>query len=136
LLEAGKNSLAGDTSNLRMVATDGYRLAKRGQKIKLGGGESGISVIVPGKALQELARILELGKGEEELKVTVSSDQIAFKYQEVYLVSRLIQGQFPDYKQVIPRKSATKISLKRKAFLEAAERAAVIASGSANIVRF
>ena len=137
LLEVGKSALAGDSSNIRMVATDGYRLAKRGEKIKIGGGEGGIKAIVPGKALQELVRILELEKkGEEELKVTVSPDQIAFKYQDLYLVSRLIQGQFPDYKQVIPKKSSTKILLKRKAFLEAAERAAVIASGSANIVRF
>jgi DNA polymerase-3 subunit beta len=48
----------------------------------------------------------------------------------------LIQGQFPDYKQVIPKKSATKIVVGSRAFLEAAERTAVIASGSANIVRF
>lgn len=136
LLETGKGSLAGDNSNIRMVATDGYRLAKRGEKIKLGSGEGGIGVIVPAKTLQELVRILEMGKGEEEIKVTVSSDQIAFKYKEVYLVSRLIQGQFPDYKQVIPKKSATRIILDTKGFLDAAERTAVIASGSANIVRF
>jgi DNA polymerase-3 subunit beta len=136
LLEVGKASLAGDSSNVRLVATDGYRLAKRGESIKLGGGEGGISVIVPAKTLQELSRLLELGKKEEDLRVTVSSDQIAFKYLDVYLVSRVIQGQFPDYKQVIPKKSATKIALNSRAFLEAAERTAVIASGSANIVRF
>ena len=136
LLEVGKSSLAGDTSNIRMVATDGYRLAKRGGKIKLGGGEGGVSAIIPAKTLQELIRILEFGKGEEEIKVTVSSDQISFKYMDIYLVSRLIQGQFPDYKQVIPKKSTTKIALGSKSFLEAAERTAVIASGSANIVRF
>jgi DNA polymerase-3 subunit beta len=135
LLEVGKATLAGDRSNIRLVATDGYRLAKRGESIKIGGGE-GVSAIVPAKTLQELSRLLEAGKGEEELKVTVSSDQIAFKYQDVYLVSRLIQGQFPDYKQVIPKKSATKIVVGSRAFLEAAERTAVIASGSANIVRF
>lgn len=136
LLEVGKGSLPGDNSNIRLIATDGYRLAKRGERIKLGGGEGGISVIVPAKTLQELSRILELGKGEEELKVTVSADQISFKYLDIYLVSRLIQGQFPDYKQVIPKKSAIKITLNSNMFLEAAERAAVIASGSANIVRF
>ncbi|KPJ69705.1 hypothetical protein AMJ44_02870 [candidate division WOR-1 bacterium DG_54_3] len=135
LLEVGKSSLGGETSNIRMVATDGYRLAKCGEKAKIAGGE-GISVIIPGKTLQELVRILELEEGEGELKVTVSSDQIAFKYREIYLVSRLIQGQFPDYKQVVPKKSATKILVRRRAFLEAAERAAVIAAGSANIVRF
>lgn len=136
LLEIGKGTLAGDTSNIRMVATDGYRLAKRGEKIKLGGGGETVSAIIPAKTLQELIRILEFGKGEEEIKATVSSDQISFKYKDIYLVSRLIQGQFPDYKQVIPKKSTTKITLVSKSFLEAAERTAVIASGSANIVRF
>lgn len=136
LLEVGKGSQAGDDSNIRLVATDGYRLAKRGEKIKNLGTETNLSVIIPAKTLQELSRILEMGKGEEELKVTVSSDQISFKYMDIYLVSRVIQGQFPDYKQVIPKKGATKIDLDSGAFLEAAERTAVIAAGSANIVRF
>jgi DNA polymerase-3 subunit beta len=135
LLEFGKSSLAGDNSNFRMITTDGYRMAKKGEKAKLGDGVKG-SVIVPARALQEISRIIDLDKGEEELKVTFSSDQILFKYKETYLVSRLIQGQFPDYKQVIPKKSNTRISIKTRAFLESAERAAVIASGSANIVRF
>jgi DNA polymerase-3 subunit beta len=134
LLEFGKSTLAGDTSNIRMIATDGYRLAKRGEKIKMKGEGKG-SIIVPAKALQEIYRILEQDE-EEELQITYSSDQIAFKYKEIYLISRLIQGQFPDYRQVLPKKSGTRISIKSKILLEAAERAAVIASGSANIVRF
>ena len=134
LLELGKSSVAGDSSNLRMVATDGYRLAKRGEKV--GSITAGtISVIIPARALLELSRILE-GKSEGELKITVAADQISFQYADVYLVSRLIQGQFPDYKQVIPKKSTTQIILATRDFLEAAERASVVASGSANIMRF
>jgi DNA polymerase-3 subunit beta len=117
-----------------MVATDGYRLAKRGEQIDLK-GDPGISVIVPSRALLELAKILE-GKNAEELKVTVASDQISFRYADAYLVSRLIQGQFPDYKQVIPKKSATRVTLNTRELLRAAERAAVIASGSANVTSF
>ncbi|MBU1026357.1 MAG: DNA polymerase III subunit beta [Candidatus Margulisbacteria bacterium] len=135
LLETGKGSIPGDTSNIRMVSTDGYRLAKRGEKIKTPAAET-ISVIVPGRALQELVRLIDGEEGEAEVKVVVSADQISFKCNDVYLVSRLIQGQFPDYKQVIPKKSATKITVETKALLEASERAAVIAAGSANIVRF
>lgn len=135
LLEAGKSSLTGDNSNLRMISTDGYRLAKRAEKVQLD-KEAQLSAIVPSKALQELLRILEQAKEGEELKITVSSDQISFRYADIYLVSRLIQGQFPDYKQVIPKKSATRISIETEVFLESAERAAVIASGSANVVRF
>lgn len=134
LLEAGKSSQAGDASNLRLIATDGYRLAKRGEKIELK-GDPGISVIVPARALQELAKIME-GKDKGEVKINVSGEQISFKYEDTYLVSRLIQGQFPDYRQVIPKKSATKLHLNTRELLKAAERAAVIASGSANVTAF
>lgn len=132
LMEVNK----GDSANtLKMVSTDGYRLAKSEGKVKSAKAGS-ISVIVPARALQEVLRMLEREAENEELEITVSPDQVSFKYSDIYLVSRLIQGQFPDYKQVIPKKSALKISLNTKLFLEAGERAAVIASGSANVVRF
>ena len=133
LMEFGKKGVGVD--NFRMVSTDGYRLAKRGEKIQLNDDIKG-SVIVPAKTLQEISRIIDLEKGEEELEITFSSEQISFKFKDVYLVSRLIQGQFPDYKQVLPQKTSTSITIKTKTLLESAERAAVIASGSANIVRF
>ena len=134
LLEFGKSSSAGDNSNIRMVATDGYRLARRGEKAE-GIPNQEISVIVPAKALLEVAKIVE-GKEKEKIKVTIAKDQIGFECGAVYLVSRVIQGQFPDYKQVIPKKSSVKAVVVTKEFLEAAERAAVVASGSANITRF
>jgi DNA polymerase-3 subunit beta len=134
LMEFGKSGAAGDSSNLRMIATDGYRLAKRGEKIEgIGSGE--VNVIVPARSLFELIRVIG-GKGGGTMKVTVAAEQIGFEYGDVYLVSRVIQGQFPDYKQVIPKKSTIKATLGTKEFLEAAERAAVVASGSANITRF
>ncbi|MGB9613280.1 MAG: DNA polymerase III subunit beta, partial [Candidatus Margulisiibacteriota bacterium] len=113
---------------------DGYRLARRGESGSWSGAGE-ISVIIPARALQELSRILE-GKDNEKVNVTVSSEQVSFQCGEIYLVSRLIQGQFPDYRQVIPKKSTTKIILETEVFLEAAERASVVASGSANISRF
>lgn len=134
LLESGKSGLTGDTTNLRLVATDGYRLAKRGAKIDVK-VEGTTSVIVPAKALQELLKILE-SRSDKAVKIIISNDQISFRYADAYLVSRLIQGQFPDYKQVIPKRSSTKVTLKTKDFLRSAERAAVIASGSANVTLF
>jgi DNA polymerase-3 subunit beta len=128
LMEVGKQ----ETSNIRMVATDGYRLAKRAEKVP--GLDISANVIIPARALNEVLRILQADP-EGQVKITVSSDRIAFKHQEVYLVSRLIQGQFPDYKQVIPKGSETKVSIETQAFLSSAERAAIIAAQSANIVR-
>jgi len=133
LVEVGKSSLGGDVSNLRLVATDGYRLARRGEKVDLASmGEA--SFVVPARALQELSRIIE-GKSLEKVVITASPEQISFHCGNVYLISRLIAGQFPDYRQVIPKKAATKIILETEEVLHAAERAAVVASGSANITR-
>jgi len=128
LMEVGKQ----DASNIRMVATDGYRLAKRAEKAI--GLDITANVIIPARALNEVLRILQADP-EGQVKILFSSDRIAFKYQEVYLVSRLIQGQFPDYKQVIPKGSETKVSIDTQAFLSAAERAAIIAQQSANIIK-
>jgi len=132
LLEIGKTKVSGDNSNVRLIATDGYRLAKRGHKVAGVTGES--AVIVPGKALNELLRMID-GEAKGEVKVQITQEQISFKYEEVYLVSRLIHGQFPDYKQVIPKSAETKITINTKALLEASERTAVIASSNANIIR-
>ncbi|MCX5725645.1 MAG: DNA polymerase III subunit beta [Candidatus Saganbacteria bacterium] len=132
LLELGKSGVSGDLSNFRFIATDGYRLARRGEKIS--GGVGDIKAIIPSKTLEELAKVV--GEDEEPIKIVISSDQISFKHNKVYLVSRLIQGQFPDYKQVIPKSSGTRLILSRKELLEASERAQVIAASTANIVKF
>ena len=133
LMEFGKSQVSGDTSNIRMVSTDGYRLSKRGSKLA-GPVSFDSSVIVPAKALIEVSRVVQTDAGGES-EVTLSADHIAFKYKDVYIVSRLIQGQFPDYKQVIPKSSEIKVNMDRKLFLSAVERASVIASSSANIIK-
>jgi DNA polymerase-3 subunit beta len=135
LIEIGKSPMAQDESNFRLISTDGYRLAKRGERVKFK-EDLKVKVIVPAKTLQEVLRVIEMDKEENDVKMTFSSDQISFKYKDSFVISRLIQGQFPDYRQVLPKKSTTFISLPTRAILESAERAAVIASGSANIVRF
>ncbi len=133
LMEFGKSTTAGDATNIRMVSTDGYRLSKKGCKAE-GSVPPETSVIVPAKALSEVSRVIEADPGNEA-EITLSADHISFKYKDVYIVSRLIQGQFPDYRQVIPKSSEIKVSMDCRAFLSAIERAAVIASSSANILK-
>ncbi|KAF0134911.1 MAG: DNA polymerase III subunit beta [Candidatus Saganbacteria bacterium] len=128
LFETGKT----DGSNVRMVATDGYRLAKIGETID--GVDINVSAIIPSKALSELLKIINAEK-EGNVTINISSDQAAFNFNNVYLVTRLIQGQFPDYKQVIPKMLEIKIFANTKMLLQSSERAAVIASQSANIVK-
>lgn len=119
-----------EKSVLKLVATDGYRLACSSHKLEEVNGE--IAVIVPTRALAELNRALD---GEGEVKVIVGKDQISFRYNDFYLVSRLITGKFPDYHQVIPKKSDTKIEVDISGLLASSERAQVIAQSTANIVR-
>lgn len=130
LMETGKSGH--DQSTIRLIATDGYRLAKRGAKVE--GITEVVSIIVPSKTLGEIARILSQDSGESA-KISLGTDQMSFKYKDTYLVSRLIQGQFPDYRQVIPKSSETKISVDLQSFLSSIERAGVIAAQSANIVK-
>jgi DNA polymerase-3 subunit beta len=133
LMEFGKSQASGDASNLRMVSTDGYRLSKRATKTAAAiSFES--SVIVPAKALSEVSRVIQSDPAGE-VEITLGGDHISFKYKDTLIVSRLIQGQFPDYRQVIPKGSEIKINMDKKTFLSAIERAAVIASSSANIIK-
>jgi DNA polymerase III subunit beta len=133
LMEFGKGQMAGDSSNVRMVSTDGYRLSKRGTKTTSGiSFES--SVIVPAKALSEVSRMIQSDSGGD-VEIVLGGDHISFKHKDVFIVSRLIQGQFPDYKQVIPKASEIKVTMNTKTFLSSIERAAVIAASSANIIR-
>lgn len=118
---------------LAFVATDGYRLAIRTQK--LDGVDGTVSAIVPFKAMNELLKIVQGSSEEEPIKINISKNQVAFSKPGFLLVSRVIQGQFPDYRQVLPSELANQISIPRRAFIEASERANIIAQGANNVVR-
>lgn len=94
---------------LKMAATDSYRLAEKTLKVSNASGD--ISCIVPVKTILELGTILTLTKDDSEVEVIVSKNQIFFSVDKVKITSRLIEGQFPNYKQVIPSTSKTKVYL-------------------------
>ncbi len=127
LVEVVRNSIT-------MVATDGYRLARKEAELTKKPGFDG-GFIVPGKALAELHRVFD-GDKEGKVKILFSDEQVAFQYKDAYIVSRQIHGQFPDYRQVIPKTGELSLTVSRKDFLEAVERAAVIAQGGSNVIRF
>ncbi len=85
---------------LRMVATDSYRLSVKETPLETA-LESGFEVNVPARALQELARVA-VGADEGELSVSVRQNQVLFVIGRVVLSSRLIDGQFPNYRQLLP----------------------------------
>ena len=118
---------------LFFVATDGYRLSLK--KMSIAMPESDFNVIVPFKALSELSKILHGVDSDSTIFLTISSNQISFKLPNLLFISRVIHGQFPDYKMVIPETVENSFTLSRKVFLDACERASIIASEDNNVVR-
>jgi len=96
-----------DKDELKMVATDSYRLSEK--ILKPSSISGGISCIVPAKTILELGSILDGVSQDNDVEVVISKNQIMFSVGPVKLVSRLIEGQFPNYEQIIPSSSKTQI---------------------------
>jgi DNA polymerase-3 subunit beta len=120
---------------LRMVATDGHRLAMIDRKIDGSVPEKG--VILPRKGLMEAKKLLETSDGGDEDSVALWIDGAIAKIIRGHgeLFMRLIEGDFPDYRQVIPKSSKAKISLARTDFLHALGCASVVSSERAKGIR-
>ena len=94
---------------LVIVATDSYRLAEKTLQLDKDAKED-ISCIIPAKTLLELLKIT--AKSEEKIiDINISKNQVLFKIGGVDLISRLIEGKFPDYKKIIPRENKTRIEV-------------------------
>jgi DNA polymerase-3 subunit beta len=115
---------AGDT--LVMAATDSYRLAVK--ETPLEGGGPDLEAIIPARALQELARIAAAG---DDVQLGVHENHVLFAVGDVWLTSRRIDGQFPNYKQLIPEAFEIEIALQRTALLEVVRRAGLMAQRNA-----
>ncbi len=109
---------------LTLVSTDGKRLAIAERKLSVD-QDVDLSIIVPIKTIHELTRNL---KEEGELSLVVGSNQALFDLGSVVIISRLIEGEFPDYKQVVPVVSENKMKIERNKFLLAVKRAALLAT--------
>lgn len=100
-----------EKNKIVMVGTDSYRLAEK--KIECNNNKEEQEVIVPLKTFQELLRILsnikDQSNGPEEIEIHLSENQILFVIDGIELISRLIEGQYPDYKQIIPQEAKTKV---------------------------
>ena len=103
---------------LRLVSTDGRRMAMVEREARAS-TKNNYEVIVPAKTITELHRLLG---DNPTLKISVKEGQISFDLGKTQLVSRLIEGKFPNYEQVIPSESPQKLTIGREAFLLAAKR--------------
>jgi DNA polymerase-3 subunit beta len=116
--------LAGD--ELVMAATDSYRLAVK--KTALEAGSAELDAIIPARALQELTR---LAAGSEDVQLGVHDNHVIFGAADVWLTSRRIDGQFPNYEQLLPETFEAEISTARGPLLEVIRRAGVLAQRNA-----
>ena len=122
---------------LTLVTTDSYRLAERTIKIE-SNGMNEKQIIVPAKALQEVIRILsavkneDVGEEKKELTIYTTENQILFTIGTIELVSRLIEGQYPDYKQIIPQASGTTAVINKDEMLRAVKAAAIFSKAGIN----
>jgi len=115
--------LASEAGGLRLVATDSYRLAVRdlpGTSV-LGEGQS---VLVPSRALRELERLLG---SAEEVTLRLGEREAAFEVGDVRLTTRLIEGEFPNYRGLIPASHPNRLTVGREALVEAVKRVKLMA---------
>jgi DNA polymerase III subunit beta len=110
---------AGD--KLVMAATDSYRLAVK--ETKLGAAAPDLEAIVPSRALQELARI---AGDADEISVGVQENQVLFAVGDVWLTTRRIDGQFPNYRQLLPESFEHELTISRTELLDVVRRVAVM----------
>lgn len=128
-----------DGDTLKMVATDSYRLAVRTashERVELPGEQESWQAIIPARALQELSRMLDPADTETPVKVRAGEQQILFQVGPYTLVSRLIEGQFPNYERVIPAETERRIVVNRTDLQGAIRRAAIVARAEASKVVF
>ncbi len=126
---------------LSLVATDGRRLALVSKELEVPAASAG-SIILPAKTVAELARML--GKGSK-LKVSFNDRRASFQIatdkdssglmDHVYLYSKVVEGNYPNYQQVIPKETHQRLKLERELFLQCVHRAQLVCSEKANSVK-
>ncbi|HTQ32227.1 MAG TPA: DNA polymerase III subunit beta [Opitutaceae bacterium] len=126
---------------LSLVATDGRRLALMSKDMEVPASSAG-SIILPAKTVGELQRLLEKG---EKLKINFNERRAAFQIgtdkdssglvDSVYLYSKVVEGNYPNYQQVIPKETHQRIKLERELFLQCIHRAALVTSEKSNSVK-
>lgn len=123
-----------EDDRMTLAAADGFRLAVRDAELLTPVAER-LDIIVPARALRELARILGDRTDPVDLTVTPNRGQLLVQVDGVEFYSRLIDGTFPDFRQIVPREFATRIDLGRDDFLAAVRRAGFFARDNNDVVR-
>lgn len=121
---------------MKLVGTDGHRLAVAESDVTQSAGTDlpkEIKAIIPRKAAQEIRRLLEEEEGEPLLGFT--KNLVTFQKSGLFLTSRVMEGTYPNYQQVIPKESAKKVAIERAALESALRRVAVLSKDKTNAVK-
>ncbi|MDP4169653.1 MAG: DNA polymerase III subunit beta, partial [Bacillota bacterium] len=123
-----------ESNELICIATDSHRLALRKARIETA-TEDHYNVVIPGKSLNELSKIID--DSNESVDIVITENQVLFKAKDLLFFSRLLEGNYPDTSRLIPNESKTDITVKTKNFLQAIDRASLLArEGRNNVVKF
>ncbi|OZI12442.1 DNA polymerase III subunit beta [Bacillaceae bacterium SAS-127] len=118
---------------LSCIATDSHRLALRQAAVETA-SDAEYNVVIPGKSLSELSKILD--DSQEAVEIVITENQVLFRAKHLLFFSRLLEGNYPDTSRLIPTDSKTKLELNTKEFLQAIDRASLLArEGRNNVVK-
>ena len=121
-------------TEIEMAATDGSRLARSKRVIEANTVKEPVSAIIPAKTLQEFLRLSQVDSSAT-VTVSIKDGQIAFRTPQFYILSRLLDGQYPQYEQLIPADYKDIAFANRDALIKSLERTAVMANERTNIVK-
>ena len=122
-----------DGHTLRLVATDGHRLAHAAKQLD-GEEMARQEVILPRKTILELTKLL--ADTDDTINIELSGNQVKFSFSDIVLVSKLVDGKFPDFQRVIPQNQPKKLKLNRLALLGSLSRASILTSDKFRGVRW
>jgi DNA polymerase-3 subunit beta len=120
-----------DGTTVRAVATDGHRLALC--EVTKDGASSKIEAIIPRKTVLELSRLLP--DTDDPVRVQMAANQVKFSFGDIELVSKLVEGKFPDYQRVLPAANTKVFAIGREDLMHALQRAAILTTDKFKGVR-
>jgi DNA polymerase-3 subunit beta len=123
-----------NASEITMASTDGFRISVRRLALEEPAHKQ-LNMIIPARALNELARIAGDSDNKMNMIIPAGRGQVVFRMDSVELVSQLIDGNFPDYKVIIPRSFKTHTIISTSSLLKACRQAEIIARNGNNVVR-
>jgi DNA polymerase-3 subunit beta len=122
-----------ENGELICIATDSHRLALRKARVETEMNDN-YNVVIPGKSLNELSKIVD--DSNEHVDIVITENQILFKAKHLLFFSRLLEGNYPDTSRLIPNESKTDVTVRAKDFLQAIDRASLLArEGRNNVVK-